>query len=115
VEIGIPDAFLRLLGPLSATSSSDKKSQENDAGAVIAPVPGLLVHWNVSDGALVEKGEVLAMMDVMKMETAVTASVSGTITILAEAGSSQTAGAVIARIDSGKPSTTEQAKPETRT
>ncbi|MEV4609378.1 ATP-grasp domain-containing protein [Neorhizobium sp. LMR1-1-1.1] len=115
VEIGIPDAFLRLLGPLSATSNSDKKSQENDAGAVIAPVPGLLVHWNVSDGALVEKGEVLAMMDVMKMETAVTAPVSGTITILAEAGSSQTAGAVIARIDSGKPSTTEQAKPETRT
>lgn len=115
VEIGIPDAFLRLLGPLSATSNSDKKNQENDAGAVIAPVPGLLVHWNVSDGALVEKGEVLAMMDVMKMETAVTAPVSGAITILAEAGSSQTAGAVIARIDSGKPSTTEQAKPETRT
>lgn len=115
VEIGIPDAFLRLLGPLSSASSSDKKSEENDAGAVTAPVPGLLVHWNVSDGALVEKGEVLAMMDVMKMETAVTAPVSGTITILAEAGSSQTAGATIARIASDKNSTTEQTKPETRT
>jgi acetyl-CoA/propionyl-CoA carboxylase biotin carboxyl carrier protein len=115
VEIGIPDAFLRLLGPLSAASSSAEKSEENDAGAVTAPVPGLLVHWNVSGGALVEKGDVLAMMDVMKMETAVTAPVSGTITILAEAGSSQTAGAVIARIESGKPSTTEQTKPETRT
>lgn len=115
VEIGIPDTFLRLLGPLSSASNSDKKSEQNDAGAVTAPVPGLLVHWNVSDGATVEKGEVLAMMDVMKMETAVTAQVSGTITILAEAGSSQTAGAVIARIDSGKNSTTEQAKPETRT
>lgn len=115
VEIGIPDAFLRLLGPLSSAPSSDKKSEENDAGAVTAPVPGLLVHWNVSDGALVEKGEVLAMMDVMKMETAVTAPVSGTISILAEAGSSQTAGAIIARIASGKNSTTEQTKPETRT
>ncbi|MGE7368639.1 acetyl/propionyl/methylcrotonyl-CoA carboxylase subunit alpha [Neorhizobium sp. NPDC001467] len=115
VEIGIPDAFLRLLGPLSSVPGSDKKSEGNDAGAVTAPVPGLLVHWNVSDGALVEKGEVLAMMDVMKMETAVTAPVSGAITIVAEAGSSQTAGAVIARIDSGKNSTTEQTKPETRT
>lgn len=115
VEIGIPDAFLRLLGPLSSGSSSDTKSEENDAGAVLAPVPGLLVHWNVSDGALVEKGEVLAMMDVMKMETAVTAPVSGTISILAEAGSSQTAGAIIARIASDKNSTTEQTKPETRT
>ncbi|WP_312402611.1 biotin carboxylase N-terminal domain-containing protein [Rhizobium sp.] len=115
VEIGIPDAFLRLLGPLSSAPSGDKKSEENDAGAVTAPVPGLLVHWNVSDGALVEKGEVLAMMDVMKMETAVTAPVAGTIKILAEAGSSQTAGAIIARIASGKNSTTEQTKPETRT
>jgi acetyl-CoA/propionyl-CoA carboxylase biotin carboxyl carrier protein len=115
VEIGIPDAFLRLLGPLSSASNGDKRSDENDAGAVTAPVPGLLVHWNVSDGALVEKGEVLAMMDVMKMETAVTAPVSGTINILAEAGSSQTAGAIIARIASDKNSTTEQTKPETRT
>ncbi len=115
VEIGIPDTFLRLLGPLSATSNNDKKSEESDAGAVTAPVPGLLVHWNVSDGATVEKGDVLAMMDVMKMETAVTAPVSGTITILAEAGSSQAAGAVIARITSGTTSTTEQTKPETRT
>jgi len=118
VEIGIPDAFLRLLGPLSSASNSNEKSEENDAGAVIAPVPGLLVHWNVSDGALVEKGDVLAMMDVMKMETAVTAPVAGTIKIFAEAGSSQTAGAIIARIASDKSgitSTTEQAKPETRT
>lgn len=115
VEIGIPDTFLRLLGPLSAVSNGDQKSIENDTGTVTAPVPGLLVHWNVSDGALVEKGEVLAMMDVMKMETAVTAPVSGTISILAEAGSSQTAGAIIARIASDKNSTTEQTKPETRT
>lgn len=115
VEIGIPDTFLRLLGPLSSASSSDRKSEENDAGAVTAPVPGLLIHWNVSDGATVEKGEVLAMMDVMKMETTVTAPVSGTISILAEAGSSQTAGAIIARIASDKNSTTEQTKPETRT
>ncbi len=115
VEIGIPDAFLRLLGPLSSAPNSQMKSEDNDAGAVTAPVPGLLVHWNVSDGALVEKGEVLAMMDVMKMETAVTAPVSGTISILAEAGSSQTAGAIIARIASDKNSTTEQTKPETRT
>ncbi|MGI2034506.1 acetyl/propionyl/methylcrotonyl-CoA carboxylase subunit alpha [Rhizobium panacihumi] len=115
VEIGIPDTFLRLLGPLSAASHSDNRGEENDAGTVLAPIPGLLVHWNVSDGATVEKGDVLAMMDVMKMETAVTAPLSGTIAILAEAGSSQTAGAIIARITSGTTSTTEQTKPETRT
>jgi acetyl-CoA/propionyl-CoA carboxylase biotin carboxyl carrier protein len=115
VEIGIPETFLRLLGPLSAGQGTNDKSGENNLGAVVAPVPGLLVDWNVSDGAFVEKGEVLAIMDVMKMETVVTAPLSGTITILAEAGSSQTAGAVIARIASNTISTTEQAKPGTRT
>jgi acetyl-CoA/propionyl-CoA carboxylase biotin carboxyl carrier protein len=116
VAIGIPDAFLRLLGPLSSSSASqgEDKAARNDAGAVLAPVPGLLVHWNVSDGAIVDKGEVLAMMDVMKMETPVTAPVAGTITILAEAGSSQTAGTVIARIATDA-SAAQTSKPETRT
>ncbi|WP_430260049.1 acetyl/propionyl/methylcrotonyl-CoA carboxylase subunit alpha [Neorhizobium sp. IRS_2294] len=99
VEIGIPDTFLRLLGQMPATASSaGPDAAENDAGAVRASVPGLLVQWNVEDGAAVREGEVLAIMDVMKMETAVTAPVNGIISLLAKAGSSQTAGAVIARI-----------------
>ncbi|MBB6510182.1 acetyl-CoA/propionyl-CoA carboxylase biotin carboxyl carrier protein [Rhizobium soli] len=111
VEIGIPDTFLRLLGQMPATASSaGPDAAENDAGAVRASVPGLLVQWNVEDGAAVREGEVLAMMDVMKMETAVTAPVNGIISLLAKAGSSQTAGAVIARIapdDAGTTSMTE--------
>jgi len=111
VEIGIPDNFLRLLGQMPATASSaGPDAAENDAGAVRASVPGLLVQWNVEDGAAVREGEVLAMMDVMKMETAVTAPVNGIISLLAKAGSSQTAGAVIARIapdDAGTTSMTE--------
>ena len=111
VEIGIPDNFLRLLGQMPATASSaGPDAAENDAGAVRASVPGLLVQWNVEDGAAVREGEVVAMMDVMKMETAVTAPVNGIISLLAKAGSSQTAGAVIARIapdDAGTTSTTE--------
>jgi acetyl-CoA/propionyl-CoA carboxylase biotin carboxyl carrier protein len=116
VAIGIPDAFLRLLGPLSSLSASQAadKIEQTDAGAVLAPVPGLLVHWNVSDGAIVEKGEILAMMDVMKMETPVTAPVAGTINIVAKAGSSQTAGAVIARIATDA-SAAQTSKPESRT
>ncbi|WP_050577421.1 acetyl/propionyl/methylcrotonyl-CoA carboxylase subunit alpha [Sinorhizobium arboris] len=119
VEIGIPGAFLRLFGPMPASGSSvAERREQHDAGAVLAPVPGLLAHWNVSDGALVEKGDVLAMMDVMKMETSVTAPAAGIVTILAEAGSTQTLGALIARIasDDGTTGTsTAQAKSETRT
>ncbi|MEZ0168619.1 biotin carboxylase N-terminal domain-containing protein [Microvirga sp. TS319] len=119
VEIGIPDAFRRLLGPMPASSGRSKAQESNgtDAETVLAPVPGVLVQWNVSDGATVETGEVLAVMEVMKMETAVTAPVSGVLTILAEAGSSQNAGAILARIarESGAAKTsTAQPKPETR-
>ncbi|WP_414475399.1 acetyl/propionyl/methylcrotonyl-CoA carboxylase subunit alpha [Microvirga sp. M2] len=119
VEIGIPDAFLRLLGPMPASSvrSTVQESDGIDSEAVLAPVPGVLVQWNVADGAIVKTGDVLAVMEVMKMETAVTAPVPGVLTILAEAGSSQTAGAVLARIagESGAAKTsTAQPKPETR-
>ncbi|MEH6692077.1 MAG: biotin carboxylase N-terminal domain-containing protein [Pseudorhizobium pelagicum] len=97
VRLGIPDAFLKLLG--QAPSSSQQGSDlESHAGDVRAPVPGTLVQWNVADGDLVKKGHALAVMDAMKMETAVTAPETGVISILAEAGSSHNAGEVIARI-----------------
>jgi acetyl-CoA/propionyl-CoA carboxylase biotin carboxyl carrier protein len=100
VQVGIPDAFLRLLGPLSreGEAAGVNSDAEQDDGAVKVAVSGMLVQWNVADGAQVEKGDVLAVMDVMKMETSMTASVAGIVTILAEAGSMQSAGSVIARI-----------------
>ena len=97
VRLGIPDAFLKLLGQ-APSSSQQGPDLESHAGDVRAPVPGTLVQWNVADGDLVQKGDALAVMDAMKMETAVTAPETGVISILAEAGSSHNAGEVIARI-----------------
>lgn len=99
VEIGLPDAFLRMLGSANGAAGPAATSETEDAGAVRAPVPGVLVQWNVDDGAQVSEGDVIAMMDVMKMETPVTAPASGVISIVAVAGSSQASGAVIARIN----------------
>ena len=116
VEVAIPDAFLRLLGagPVRAAATDEADVAAEDEGAVRAPVPGILVQWNFATGTAVEKGDVLAVMDAMKMETAVAAPVSGILSILAEAGSSQGAGAVIARIavpdGDGNSSDTAQAK-----
>ncbi|MBB4000461.1 acetyl/propionyl/methylcrotonyl-CoA carboxylase subunit alpha [Aureimonas pseudogalii] len=98
VEIGIPDALLQRLGQASAQTRAVPPQEEPDRGAVRVPTPGVLAHWKVEDGALVREGEVLAMMDVMKMETAVSAPIAGVVRRLAEAGSSQAGGAVIARI-----------------
>lgn len=108
VEIGIPDALLGLLGRPVATPV-EPSSPTPDENAVRAPVPGVLALWRVSDGDRVEAGNVVAVMDAMKMETTVAAPHGGRITLLAKVGSLQTAGAVIARIAPADAGTTEAA------
>ncbi|MCF6368060.1 acetyl/propionyl/methylcrotonyl-CoA carboxylase subunit alpha [Rhizobium halophilum] len=100
VTIGLPAKFLALFGqaPLSPTPVDQADEREADENSILAPVPGTLVQWNVADGDKVREGDILAMMDAMKMETCVAAPATGIISILAEAGSFQNAGALIARL-----------------
>ncbi len=101
VEIGLPENFLRIFGQAAAPSARPEKTVA-DESLLHAPVSGTLAHWRVESGAWVEKGETVAMMDAMKMETAIAAHCSGFLTPLAEAGSFQPAGAGIARILPGR-------------
>ena len=70
-------------------------------GEVAAPMAGSLVAWKVDDGAQVAEGAVLALMEAMKMETAITATSSGTLQQVATAGALLQAGQVVARITTG--------------
>lgn len=70
-------------------------------GEVAAPMAGSLVAWKVDDGAQVAEGVVLALMEAMKMETAITATASGTLQQVATAGALLQAGQVVARITTG--------------
>lgn len=70
-------------------------------GEVAAPMAGSLVAWKVDDGAQVAEGTVLALMEAMKMETAITATASGTLQQVATAGALLQAGQVVARITTG--------------
>ncbi|WP_439528870.1 acetyl/propionyl/methylcrotonyl-CoA carboxylase subunit alpha [Pannonibacter sp.] len=98
VEIGIPQSLLRLLGTGTAVPEA-QDATPIDAAVVAAPLPGTLAHWAVADGDVVRAGDVIAMMDAMKMETAVTAHRDGRLSRIAEAGSVVTAGAALARIE----------------
>lgn len=97
VEVGLPEALLGLLGRSGAVPAEPTQPVADD-DAVRAPVPGVLALWRVQDESLVAEGDVVAVMDAMKMETTVAAPRGGRIKLLAAAGSLQTAGAVIARI-----------------
>ena len=52
----------------------------------------------MQDGDTVTEGDVIAVMEAMKMEMQVTAHQSGKITLIEKAGTAQTLGAALARI-----------------
>jgi biotin carboxyl carrier protein len=55
------------------------KSLEIPAGGCIAPMPGKVVELRVAEGDSVEAGQVLLIMEAMKMEHTVTAPQDGTV------------------------------------
>lgn len=64
-----------------------------------APMQGTIVKVAVSDGDLVEAGQLVVVLEAMKMEQPVNAHRAGTIADLAaEAGATVTSGSVLCRI-----------------
>jgi biotin carboxyl carrier protein len=49
-------------------------------GSALAPMPGSVVRVAVAEGDVVEAGQVLVVLEAMKMEHAVHAAVAGTVT-----------------------------------
>ena len=99
MQLGLPVALLQgLAGASGAASAATPAEAEADAASVAAPIAGNLHAWKVQDGAAVQAGDVIAIMEAMKMEMQVTAHRAGRIALQAAAGSHQAAGACIARI-----------------
>ncbi len=54
-------------------------------GAVVSPMQGTVLDVKVADGDLVEVGQVICIVEAMKMENEVTAAAAGTVSLLAVA------------------------------
>ena len=99
VEVGLPAGMLAA-APGAAPAGPEAGPAEGPAeGDVPAPVAGTLLVWQAGEGAEVAAGEVIAVMEAMKMETRVEAPRSGRLRHLAEAGKPIGFGAPLARID----------------
>lgn len=96
-ELGLP-ANILAAAP-NAPAASGENSEAVDEAAITAPVPGTLTVWQVQDGATVKTGEVVGVMEAMKMETRVEAHRDGVLKHETETGATVPFGAVLGRIE----------------
>ncbi len=99
VALGLPALLLQGLQAVpgaQAAGAQVASSGAQDEGAVPAPVAGTVQAWKVAEGDAVAEGDLIAVMEAMKMEMQVTAPRAGRIAELVAVGSYQAAGAPLA-------------------
>ncbi|WP_345472943.1 biotin carboxylase N-terminal domain-containing protein [Glutamicibacter ectropisis] len=84
VQLGLPAALTNALrnpsGAGAATSAQADEAADTDEAAVLSPMDGNLVRFAVEDGEQVSKGQTVAVVEAMKMESAVVAHRDGVFT-----------------------------------
>ena len=94
--IGFPVA---MLGGGAATASAEAAGPAGDeAGAVTSKYEATIVEWLVSDGDVIAKGDPIATVEAMKMESQIKAPRDGQISLAAQQGERVKANATIATI-----------------
>lgn len=96
-EIGIPTELLSLGGGNGGAMGSAEDSSAG-AGAVTSKYEATIVKWLVNDGENVDKGDPLATIEAMKMESTLKAPRSGQVSLAVKEGERVQANAVIATI-----------------
>jgi biotin carboxyl carrier protein len=74
VDVQLEDKYDELLKKLGMDASSSQK-----IGDLKAPMPGLVVNIPVSEGDVIKKGDVLLILEAMKMENALKAVADATV------------------------------------
>ncbi|MCT6516019.1 MULTISPECIES: acetyl/propionyl/methylcrotonyl-CoA carboxylase subunit alpha [Enterobacterales] len=97
-ELALPAQLLSLSAVIPTAIHASHEKEENEK-AVTAPISGVLHSWILSDGDKVKEGDVIAIMEAMKMEVQVVASCDGVLVQKAKTGDYFSAETVLAEIN----------------
>jgi acetyl-CoA/propionyl-CoA carboxylase biotin carboxyl carrier protein len=97
-QLGLPAGLLTALPTGAGSPQAAVFQAEDDENAVLAPVSGTLAIWHVDNDTEVVRGQVIAVVEAMKMEMRVEAHSAGRLKTVARAGSTVVAGEVLGTI-----------------
>ncbi len=91
----------RVVAKVEAPNRREPRRREaQQAGTVLAPMPGLVLEVHVSEGEEVQQGQVLAVLESMKMQMQMRAPIAGRVTRVAARPTTQVdKGALLVQID----------------
>ena len=100
MSVGLPTLLLSALGSVGGgVSTATSAAAARNEGEIVAPVSGTLQSFKVEDGEAVVEGDLVAVMEAMKMETQIHAAKSGNIHLLVKEGDYVQAGHALMTID----------------
>ncbi|GAA4656658.1 acetyl/propionyl/methylcrotonyl-CoA carboxylase subunit alpha [Arthrobacter cryoconiti] len=108
LEVTLPSSFALTTASRSAGTKKAKKPGRNrssgptaaNGNALLSPMQGTIVKVAVADGDVVAEGDLLVVLEAMKMEQPLTAHRAGTVTgLTAAAGDTVSGGAILATIE----------------
>ncbi|MGO2029390.1 MAG: acetyl/propionyl/methylcrotonyl-CoA carboxylase subunit alpha [Glutamicibacter ardleyensis] len=82
MALGLPVALVNAIrhGGSTSAGSAAVHGADTDEGSIVSPMAGNLVSFSAQDGASVTKGQTVAVLEAMKMESPVTAHRDGIFT-----------------------------------
>ncbi|PZU64551.1 MAG: acetyl/propionyl-CoA carboxylase subunit alpha [Rhizobium sp.] len=87
VSVGLPSILLSSLGSVNGGQASvSGTAVDKNEGEITAPVSGTLQSFKVKDGDTVSEGDLLAIMEAMKMETQIVATRAGRVRLIGKEG-----------------------------
>ena len=89
-------AVAPVAAPVAAPTAAPKAAAAPTGGTPVkAPMPGNVLDIKVSNGQAVKQGDVLVILEAMKMENEISAPQDGTVTVVASKGATVNTGDVL--------------------